>query len=508
MADLAPEFNLLRGDWPIFAASDEPVRRTLNVISPGTGEVIAKVATAGDRHVQDALFAAFSMFRQKDRRLSASRRSDIFERVAQRLEENAELLSLEAARESGRPLRWCREDVQQAEAFARLARDLLAADTVAELPLGALGVLEPTLGLEPKAVQTVTMEVSEPLGVVVAVVAVNNPLEPVARALFSALLAGCPLIIKPAEDTPLSCLRLVHILHEAGLPHVWCQCVVTETHSLTEQLVTDPRVALLNFTGPEDVGWSLRARLPPGTRCLLEHGCVTPAIVAADADMQLAIQVIASDGLMQRAADGESIQRVFVPQASAKTFALALAERAARIVVGDPLQPETELGALVRENDQRRLRDWVDEAVAGGAELICGGVNLASQRFAPTVLLNPPLDSKVATQPACGPLVAVYGVRDIEEACDRANSLPLARLAVVFSSDSSAINSMFQRLDASRVVVNSAITDSMNQASGQSSSQSRPAGLRRSGLGDVGLLAASKAMQILRSLVLPDRGGT
>ncbi len=487
MSGLAPAFDLLRPQWPILAASDEPARRTLNVLAPYSGELIAQVALAGERHVQDALFAAFSMFRQKERRLSIGRRIAVLEQAARILQDNAGLLAREVARETGKALRWCAFEVERVIECARVATKELLADSGDELPIGPVSALH-------SEVPCVTFEQPEPLGVVVAVLPQNNPLELAARALFAAVAAGCPVIVAPSEGAPLSCLRLVHVLHEAGLPYFWCQSLITEADGLMVQLVTDPRVGLVSFCGPSQLGWSLRSRLPPGTRCVLDHGSVVPAIVASDADLAAAAEAIVSDGLMQCAADGESIQRVFVLRELCEAFSALLVERANRIVVGDPLQPDTELGALASGGDGARVQGWVDDALIGGAVLLCGGAAVGRCGYLPTVLLNPPIDSDISTQPVCAPLVAVYAVDTLDEACDRANALPLVRSALLFSSDYPTIERLFRRLDATNVVVNANFAVHREKH--------RAFGLRRSGLGGSGVSAARSSMQVRKSMVL------
>src|SRR5262249_18305833 len=136
----------------------------------------------------------------------------------------------------------------------------------------------------------------EPIGVVAAISAFNHPLNLIVHQVGPAVAAGCPVVVKPAPETPLSCLRLVEILREAGLPDAWCQAVVTDDVAVAESLVVDPRVAFLSFIGSAKVGWTLRSKLAPGTRCALEHGGVAPAIVAADADLRVAVPKIAKGG--------------------------------------------------------------------------------------------------------------------------------------------------------------------------------------------------------------------
>ena len=485
MSGLAPSFDLLQSRWPVLAATDEVSRRTLNVVAPYDGQPIAQVAVASDRHVQDALFAAFSMYRQKDRWLSPLRRIAVLTQALELIEDNADLLATEAARESGKALRWCVQEVDQAcedatEAIAQL-REKLAED----LPVG------PLCGMQPEATR-VRFGLSEPAGVVVVVLGRDSPLQLAARFLFAAVAAGCPVIIKPAEDVPLSCLRLVHLLHEAGLPYVWCQSVVTETHEVTRQLISDPRVALFSFCGSSDVGWNLRAQLAPGTRALLDHGSVVPAVVALDADLELAAATVVAKGLTQRMPNSDSVQRVFVPDKISEAFLQAVQLQAERIVSGDPLLPQTEHGPLVRPTDPDRVQQWVDAAVAGGGRIVSGGVALGHQGYAPTIVLNPPLDAQMSTQPACAPVLAVYTLGSLEEACERANALPLARGALVFTNNASVAAQLSRALDATQIGINERWDERF--------SQSTSSGLRRSGLGELGFDAACTAMQIRKSV--------
>ena len=483
MSGLAPGFDLQRSDWPILAATDETSLRTLNVVAPFDGELIARVSVAGERQVQDALFAAFSMFRQKDRWLPISRRVAILQRTLALIETHADLLAREAARESGKALRWCEREVEQACEDARAGIAELRSGLLKELPEG------PFCGVQPNAEQ-VRFEVPEPLGAVVVVLGRSSPLQLAARFLFAAVAAGCPIIIKPAEAVPLSTLRLVHLLHEAGLPYVWCQSVVTETHEITAQLVQDPRVALLCFCGSADLGFRLRAELSPGTRAMLDHGSVVPAIVAPDASLALAVETIVAEGLTQREPNNESIQRVYVPRELVDAFVQALVERAGRVVSGDPLLMQTELGPLVRAIDLQRVQQWVKAAIDSGGRLICGGSQVGRQGYAPTIVLNPALDTLISTQPAGAPLLAVFAVGSMEEACERANSLPLARGARVFTESVTLAGALSKALDATLVGIN----DAANEQPGQSTSS----GLRRSGLGELGFRAACDAMQIAK----------
>jgi acyl-CoA reductase-like NAD-dependent aldehyde dehydrogenase len=193
----------------------------------------------------------------------------------------------------------------------------------------------------------------EPIGVVVAVSAFNHPLNLIVHQVGPAIAAGCPVIVKPATDTPLSCLRFVELLYAAGLPQEWCQALVIETKELSQQLVTDPRVGFFSFIGSAAVGWKLRAQLAPGVRCALEHGGAAPVIVAADADLAQAVPALAKGGFYHAGQVCVSVQRVFAHRSIVAELAAELARHAGRLRVGDPLLAETEVGPLIRPKGAR-----------------------------------------------------------------------------------------------------------------------------------------------------------
>lgn len=489
MTGLAPDFDLLRSRWPLLCASDEPVASNLNVTAAWDGGLIAQVAVAGERHVQDALFAAFSMFRQKDRWLTKQRRIELLEKAAELVDAHAETLALESARESGKPIVDARREVQ---------RGLLSCATaVAALRSTAKAAFPDKLALDesdPCETPSTLFQHAEPGGVVVAVLAANGGLELAARYLFAALAAGCPIIIKPSTDAPLSCLRLVHLLHEAGLPYVWSQCVVPQSEEVTRELVCDPRVAQLCFVGAAALGWSWRAQLPPGTRCTLDHGGVTPAIVADDADMTLAADALLAGAFCCAGQDSLSIQRAYLSVANAEAFARELGEKATALPWGDPMLEATRIGPLIREAEVERIHRWVTDAVAAGAHLIAGGYAHNNRCYAATVLLDPPIDALVSTQPCFGPVLCVYSCTDLAAACERANALPYALVAAVFTRSRENLEVLFKALDGSAI--------SLNQNPAEFTGRISLQGLRRSGLGGQGVLASIDAMQISKTLLL------
>ena len=249
------------------------------VCAPFDGKTIATIDVGGAAAIEKALATAHALYRDRDAWLPPVKRIAILKKAASIMEARAEELALEAAREGGKPL---------VDSRVEVARAIDGMANCAELLRSEAGHVIP-MNINAASAGRVAFTQREPIGVVVALSAFNHPVNLVVHQVGPAIAAGCPVIVKPARDTPLSCMRVVAILHEAGLPAAWCQSLVPESTELATGLATDARVAFLSFIGSARVGWMLRSKLAPGARCALEHGGVAPAIVAADADLDVAI---------------------------------------------------------------------------------------------------------------------------------------------------------------------------------------------------------------------------
>jgi len=464
--------------------STRPATGDLSVTSPFDGREIGQVATAGPDHVEDALSSAYTLFRDRKSTIPVPERIAILNRAASIMSTQVEELTLLAASEGGKPYNDSKVEVIRAIDGVHLCIESLRAHAGSVIPLGTTKATTGRAAFTQK----------EPIGVVVAVSAFNHPLNLIVHQVGPAVATGCPVIVKPATDTPLSCLRFVEILREAGLPAAWCQVIVADDNATAEKLVTDERVGFFSFIGSARVGWMLRSRLAPGARCALEHGGAAPAILAAPYDKGLALSSILKGGFYHAGQVCVSVQRVFAPVADAADFAGSLAEAAEALVVGAPENAATEVGPLIRTGEVDRVAEWVDEAVTAGAELLCGGKKISDTCYAPTVLLNPPEDVRVSTMEIFGPVVCVYAYDDIDAAVLQANALPVAFQAAVYSDNTENAMRLYKELDASAVMINdhSAFRDDVMPF----------AGLRQSGLGIGGIPYTIEDMQIDKMMVI------
>lgn len=411
----------------------------MKVVSPYSGEVLADLPLADEAVLDHALDVAAGCGRP----LPLHERCAILRRAAGLLSARAEELALQVAREGGKPLVDARVEVARAVNGVELCAEEAARLTGEPVPMGAT----------PASAGRVVVTTREPVGVVVAVSAFNHPLNLIVHQVGPAVAAGCPVIVKPASATPLSCLAFVEILHEAGLPPAWAQAVVC-SGAAAERLVTSDRIAFFSFIGSARVGWALHRKLAPGVRAALEHGGVAPLLVDRSADLDRAVPLILKGGYYHAGQVCVSVQRVFADAAVKDELAERLAAGVSELRVGDPTDPQTEVGPLITAAEVDRVHRWVVEACDAGAQLAAGGKSLAQQCYAPTLLVDTPDDARVMREEVFGPVVNVVGCADLDEAITRANALPWAFQAAVLTADLAVALRAGEELDATAVMVN------------------------------------------------------
>ena len=430
--------------YPVFAPGIGPCSTKVAVTAPWDQSEIGSVDCIEEDQIEQVLATAFAIYQDKSRWLTPSQRIEILSKTASLMESRAEELSVGAAQEGGKPLPDSRIEVARAIDGIHSCIEVLRTESGKEIPMGVNAASAHNMAVTRKY----------PIGVVLGFSAFNHPLNLIVHQVGPAIAAGCPTIIKPALNTPLSCMRFVEILYQAGLPEEYVQAINTNSHSISLRLVQDERVAFFSFIGSAEVGWKLRSELAPGARCALEHGGIAPVIVAADADLDDALPLIAKGGFYHAGQVCVSVQRVYADASVAQETAERLASLASTMKVGDPTLDDTEVGPLIRSTEVDRIESWVNEAVAGGAKLCCGGKRLSDTTYQPTVLLDPPDDAKVSQHEVFGPVVNVYSCPDIDNGIARANATPFSFQAAVFTRDLDCALHCYHQLEAAAVMVN------------------------------------------------------
>ncbi|MEH6456513.1 MAG: aldehyde dehydrogenase family protein [Cocleimonas sp.] len=415
----------------------------ITITNPFDGSKITDIPKQTGTDVEQALAQASQTFKDRDNWLPAYKRIEILEKTAELMSNEIEELTLLAASEGGKPYSDSKVEVLRAIQGVKLAIEHIAQIKGEQIPMG----------LTEGSANRLAFTKREPIGVVSSISAFNHPLNLIVHQTIPAIAVGCPVIIKPSDRTPLSCLRFVEILHEAGLPKQWCQAIVCDNND-AEKLVTDARVNFFSFIGSAKVGWMLRSKLAPGTRCALEHGGAAPVIIDASADMEMAMSSVLKGGFYHAGQVCVSVQRVYAHESICESFANSLASNADELIVGNQLDSKTEVGPLITTGEVDRVAEWVEEAVAKGGKILSGGRRISETCYAPTVILDPPADCKVSQLEIFGPVVCVYSYSDVNDAIARANSLDVAFQAAIYTQGLDVALEVSDKLNATAVMVN------------------------------------------------------
>ncbi|SNS49611.1 Acyl-CoA reductase [Belliella buryatensis] len=415
----------------------------LKIFNPYNQSLIREIPIVGNEAVESALEIASTLFLDRTKWIPSYKKIEILEKVQEIMKSKIEALTKTAAEEGGKPYQDSKVEVLRAINGVKIAAE----------EIGKLNGEQIPMGLTQASVNRIAFTTREPIGVVASISAFNHPLNLIIHQTITAFAAGCPVIVKPASTTPLSCLAFIDILQEAGVPEGWVQCLIIDNEA-AETLVTDKRVNYLSFIGSAKIGWYLKSKLAPGTRCALEHGGAAPVIVEPDANMNEMIPALAKGGFYHAGQVCVSVQKVFVHESIARDVAEKIAEAGSKMLVGDPLDEKTEVGPLILPKEVDRVEEWVKEAKAKGGEILSGGKRISDTCYAPTVIFNPPQDVNVSKEEIFGPVVCIYSYTDRLEAIEQANALDYHFQAAVFTQDIDIALDTVQRLNATAVMVN------------------------------------------------------
>ena len=416
---------------------------SLEIFDAFKQEVFATLPMQGEKEALAILDKAHQLYADRDAWLPVPQRIAILERTLELIKDKAEDLILEATEEGGKPYVDSKVEIDRGIDGIKIALKELSHLKGTEIPMG----------VSASSANRMAYTRREPRGVVLAISAFNHPFNLIIHQAIPAIAVGCPVIIKPAMTTPLSCRNLVTILEEAGLPEGWCQMLMCE-NEVAEKVLTDPRISFLTFIGSAKVGWYLRSKLPPGAGCALEHGGAAPVIFDETADIAKSIPLLVKGGFYHAGQVCVSVQRLYLHESIEGKFIDPFLEAVKKLKVGDPTEKDTDVGPLILPKEVDRVHTWVEEAVSGGGKLLCGGEKISDTCYAPTVILNPPEDCQLSTNEVFGPVVCIYTYKDRNEAIKRANSLDYGFQAAVFTKDLDVALDTAKRLEGLAIMVN------------------------------------------------------
>ncbi|NQZ79122.1 MAG: aldehyde dehydrogenase family protein, partial [Ekhidna sp.] len=293
---------------------------TLKVYAPYDQALIKELPLQSSEDMHRLLDQAHDLFLDRSKWLARHERIEILEKIARLMEERSEELIKTSAQEGGKPWNDTKAEMDRAINGVKLAIEHMGHHKGEEIPMGQTAA----------SVNRMAFTFREPIGVVAAISAFNHPINLIIHQTIPAIAVGSPVIIKPAPTTPLTCLLLMDIYKEAGLPEGWCEPLICD-NEVAQELVTHKKVNFFSFIGSAKVGWYLRSQLAAGTRCALEHGGAAPVIVEPDADFSTMIPALSKGGFYHAGQVCVSVQRVFVHESIVDRFAAAMKEHAEAI---------------------------------------------------------------------------------------------------------------------------------------------------------------------------------
>lgn len=464
----------LAGQWM-------PGSERMEVRRPWDGSILDDVPRASPEDVERAVVAAVQGAQQA-RSWPGWERCQTLRRAAALLRERSESFARTISDEEGKTLAESQFEVSRAVETLDLSADEARRIAGEGLPLdgapGGAGKLGFTLRV--------------PCGVVAAITPFNFPLNLVCHKVGPALAAGNSVLIKPASDTPLSALRLTELLLEAGVPSLVIACVTGPGGQVGQALVADPRVRKVSFTGSQAVGETL-IRAAGVKRVTLELGSNSPLIVLPDADLGRVVEATVATGFGNAGQTCISTQRLLVVGSAYNDLLERLTPAVASIRAGDPLDPQTRMGPMIRAADAERVERWIDEAVQGGARVVAGGGRSGALHQATLVTDVSPM-TRLCCEELFGPAVAVTRVESLEEAVELANDSRYGLSAGIFTQDINAALRFAEQAESGNIHI--------NWGPGWRADLMPYGGLKQSGLGKEGPRYAVESMTETKTVVV------
>jgi succinate-semialdehyde dehydrogenase/glutarate-semialdehyde dehydrogenase len=423
---------LIDGMW-------EETDAELEVRDKFTGELIARLSTAGAAEVERAVGAAAAAMRREE--IEPANRAAILRKTAEILARRRREVVRTMVAETGFTTSECVGD------FERTLQTLEISAEEAKRIVGEIIPLDGAAGQSGRLGYTLRV----PVGVVAAITPFNSPLNTVAHKVAPALAAGNAVVLKPAEQAPLCAVHLCEALVEAGLPRGWINLLHGDGRT-GALLVEDPRVAYYTFTGSTEVG-RLIQKGAGLRRTQLELGNISATIVCADATLGVAIPRCVATAFRKAGQVCTSLQRLYVERSLFPTFLEKFKTAAAKLTVGDPRDPATAIGPMISEAEAERAERWINEALAGGARLVLGGGRRGAL-FQPTILVDVTKEMRVMSEEIFSPVVCVIPFDTLDEAIHAVNDTPYGLAAGLFTSDLSKALRVARRIEVGSFHVN------------------------------------------------------
>lgn len=452
------------------------------VVDKYSGEPFAEVALADEKLVNEAIASA-ERAKKTLAEMPAHARSRIIRDAARNLEEKSEYFTDLLAREAGKPYKFARAEVERCVENIEYAAEEAKRIHGETVPIDASRAGDGRIGYYER----------HPVGVVLAISPFNFPLNLAAHKLGPAIAAGCPVILKPSSQTPLTGIELVKCFVRAGVPEGGIHALVGPGPSIGEMLLKDKRIAKISFTGSRDVGERI-TRVAGIKKITLELGSNSGVVIDRDIhNLEFAVKRCAMGAFYFQGQVCISVQRMFLHEALYDEFLARLIEQVKGWQIGDPRQRGTDFGPMISIDEARRVEDWVAEAVGQGAEVLYGGKR-EGNIYHPTILTNARPEMKVMCREIFGPVVVVQKIKSFEEGIGLCDQSEYGLQAGLFTNDINRAMKAVKNLDVGGVLINDVPTFRVDHMP--------YGGNKGSGLGREGARFAIEDMTALRMVVI------
>jgi len=473
----------LKSTYPLYLNNKAAQPNTdLEVTDKYTGEVAFRTALATPDVIEEAIAGAVRAAEPMARLASYEKQGVLMHCVA-RFKERADELAYALCVEAGKPIKDAEGEVSRLIDTFRIA---------AEESVRNYGEVQP-LDISARAKGYMGMWKRVPIGPCSFISPFNFPLNLAAHKIAPAIAMGCPFVMKPASKTPLGAIIMGEVLAECDILPEGAFSILPASRDGADLFTEDDRLKLLSFTGSPGVGWDLKAKAGK-KKVVLELGGNAAVIIDRDADLADALERVIFGAFYQSGQSCIGVQRILIHADVYDAFKAMLVTRAGKLVAGDPKDRDTFIGPMISDGEAKRLKGWIDEAVAAGATLLCGGGLSRGNMLEATLLEGVPEDAKAKNEEAFGPLAILQRFTHFGEALEEVNNSKFGLQAGIFTRDLFQMFDAWDRLEVGGVVINdvpSYRVDNMPYG-----------GVKDSGLGREGIRFAMEDMSEIRNLVI------
>ncbi|WLR47454.1 aldehyde dehydrogenase family protein [Halobacillus litoralis] len=398
-------------------------RETMTVKNPYNAEVVANLALAKEEDLNKAIDISYDTFHQTMKKMPAHDRADILLKASQLLEERQEEFAEAITKEAGKPLQFSQGEVQRSIQVLRFAAEEAKHIEGKVIPMDAAIGGENRIGFTKRV----------PLGVVAAITPFNFPLNLTLHKVAPAIAAGNTIVLKPAEKTPVSAYKLVKLLHEAGLPKGAIHLLLGTGKEIGDPLVKHDKIHKVTFTGSLPVGRTIRENAG-FKKVTLELGSNSPNILFEDADLDYAVSSLVKGAFAFSGQVCISAQRIYVHQNIYDRFLKTFIQKTEDLKIGDPMSEDTDFGPMINEDEAKRAKMWIDDAVENGAKIETGGKREGSL-LTPTILTDVKSDMKIIAEEVFAPIVSVIPFSSENQVVSQSNDSIYGLQAGIFTRD-------------------------------------------------------------------------